>query len=73
MRDPHIIIGAFIEKRRRDAGQDIQLSAFRTTNGSWVASVHNFLAPGMPITTGSGVSLDAAMQALAQEISRERT
>lgn len=68
MRDPHIIIGTYIEKRRREDKQDVELKAFHNTTGGWAASLSNIRAPNMPLHAAFGINLDAALQNLVKEI-----
>ena len=64
MRDPHIIIGAFIEKYERDHGQKLKLVAIPKTHGGFRASVEG----KQYYASAVGVSLDACLQNLAKEV-----
>jgi len=63
MRDPHIIIGAFIEKKRRETKAGLIMTAHQYDNGTWRAAVVGHGSD--TLVEARGVSLDAAMCALA--------
>lgn len=68
MRDPHIIIGAFIEKYARDHDQKLKLVAIPKTHGGFRASVEG----KQYYVSAVGVSLDACLQNLAVEVESGR-
>lgn len=63
MRDPHIIIGTFIQKKQRESKTGLILTAHPYDDGTWRAAV---IGHGSDtLLEARGVNLDAALCALA--------
>lgn len=69
MRDPHIIIGAYIERQRRNNGLVLGIVCHETPVGGWKAGLVTMsLRQPEELNSGHGINLDAALQDLAKAI-----